>query len=903
MPVVSPPLPTSVKARQSILPFALLAAAGLAGNYFAFTFFLDIQFFTGSILALLALQFMGPGMGCAVAAVAGTVTCLNYGHPFVMLLLVAEVASVWFLVARRNITMVLADTCYWLLAGIPAIYLMFHLALQLPYGSTTMTMAKLTVNGIANALLARMLFMGWAAYSRSVPLSYREIVQNLFSLFVLLPSLVILAVSSRADFMETERAISTSLNQDSQRIDKLMETWALNRKQNLTVLAQTLSTATSSEMRNYLLLATSSDPSFKQIALMDANGEVVAFYPPPRQGESSEVGLNLADRRYLPLLRASLTPILSDVSFSWNGSPRPRVAVLAPVVKKGRFAGYVCGVITLQQTRTLLDKFTEHTEKIYTLSDKNGRVIMTNRPAGTGTSPSVENTGAPPVSLLGKWRREMDRSGTMVARATTYRSKIVVGELGEWTLTLEQPAAPFRRALYAKYTERFTLLLLVLIMSLGLAEFLSRRIMKNLEQLLQVTRALPSRLASGATVSWPETSVFEASYLIGNFKEMADSLQDQFKTIQAANETLARQTTLLQESEEKYRLLFDSANDAIIITDIGERILEANPLAVERLGYTRSELTGMCIADVETNEERRPREDPRERLLETKSVTYETVYRRKDGAPVSTEVSARLIQWGDRPVVLSICRDITERKRAYQARVIAMSDLISAIAHQWRQPLSTLGMIIQRTHALGSRQELSPEYLDEFKANAMRQIRYMSETIDEFRDFYRPDKERQEFSPAACIEESLKLLEAQFAHHGIEVQLIREPGSDLLVRGGGNEFKQVMLNLLGNARDAIQERRSKEGGPDPGIIRVTVASRRPGMLNIEVNDNGCGVSEETAPRLFAPYFTTKKESGGTGIGLYLSRTIIEESIGGTLRFVPDQEMTTFHIELPTGNEP
>ena len=91
-----------------------------------------------------------------------------------------------------------------------------------------------------------------------------------------------------------------------------------------------------------------------------------------------------------------------------------------------------------------------------------------------------------------------------------------------------------------------------------------------------------------------------------------------------------------------------------------------------------------------------------------------------------------------------------------------MGEMISAIAHQWRQPLATLGMIVQRTHAIASMKELTPESLAEFKASAMRQILYMSETIEGFRNFYRPEKQKEPFSPFLCISDAVRLFQPQF---------------------------------------------------------------------------------------------------------------------------------------------
>lgn len=227
-----------------------------------------------------------------------------------------------------------------------------------------------------------------------------------------------------------------------------------------------------------------------------------------------------------------------------------------------------------------------------------------------------------------------------------------------------------------------------------------------------------------------------------------------------------------------------------------------------------------------------------------------------------------------------------------------MGEMICAIAHQWRQPLATLGMIIQRTHAVGGMQGLTAEYLDEFKTNAMRQIKYMSDTIEEFRGFYRPEKQKVPFSPLNCINDAAKLFEPQFNGSIIAVDVDCRGCEEQQVEGFPNEFKQVILNLLGNARDAILKSRADSGEPKQGRISVLITVREDAVINIDISDNGCGIAPDVAPRILDPYFTTKQDSGGSGLGLYMSRMIVEKSLGGVLRLVQGQEGATFRIELP-----
>jgi len=242
-----------------------------------------------------------------------------------------------------------------------------------------------------------------------------------------------------------------------------------------------------------------------------------------------------------------------------------------------------------------------------------------------------------------------------------------------------------------------------------------------------------------------------------------------------------------------------------------------------------------------------------------------------------------------------------ERLLAEHSRLAAMGKMIDAIAHQWRQPLSILGMIIQRTHAVGTSQDLTGEQWDDFKNSAMRQIKHMSATIDEFRSFYRPEKERVLFQPCACITDAIKLLESQFSHQGIIVEMICPNEAQRFIYAYPNEFKQVILNLLGNARDAILDCRKAFGIPETGQIQVAVSIPRQQIIRIDVSDNGIGIDEDITPQIFDPYFTTKRETGGTGIGLYISRLIVEDSLCGIL-ILAQGAPTTFRIELPIMEE-
>ena len=353
----------------------------------------------------------------------------------------------------------------------------------------------------------------------------------------------------------------------------------------------------------------------------------------------------------------------------------------------------------------------------------------------------------------------------------------------------------------------------------------------------------------------------------------------------------------LMESESLYRSILNASPDNITITDREGNIKMVSPAGVTMFGYEQQDgLLGHNIVELISSEDR-GRFLPYIKGIFTGVGEYRAL--RSDGSTFDIETNGQLIRnaEGQSSSMVYVIRDMTERKLKGQSCRVAMGEMISAIAHQWRQPLATLGMIVQRTHAVGTMQGLTGDSLDEFKACAMRQIRYMSDTIDAFRNFPNPDKQKELFSPLSCINDAVTLFGFQLTNSFIAVDFQCHGCDELLVNGSPKEFKQVILNLLGNARDAIIESRDTDNKPEEGRIRVLMSINVENYLTIDISDNGCGIAPDIAQRILEPYFTTKEEKGGTGLGLYMSRMIVEESLGGRFRQISCSEGATFRIEL------
>lgn len=206
-----------------------------------------------------------------------------------------------------------------------------------------------------------------------------------------------------------------------------------------------------------------------------------------------------------------------------------------------------------------------------------------------------------------------------------------------------------------------------------------------------------------------------------------------------------------------------------------------------------------------------------------------------------------------------------------QNRLAAMGEMINNIAHQWRQPLNLIGLIVQ---GLPDCKDLSQEELDFEVGRIMKVVMYMSQTIDDFRYFFRQDKEKSRFSVNQAVAKSVEFISPSLIDKGISISITEQ--SEVDVFGYSNEYAQVLLNIISNAKDVLVEKKVAEPRIDISI------SWADGHSVVTITDNGGGISPDVMPKVFDPYFTTKEKTQGTGIGLYMSKIIIEQNIGGSL---------------------
>ncbi len=249
--------------------------------------------------------------------------------------------------------------------------------------------------------------------------------------------------------------------------------------------------------------------------------------------------------------------------------------------------------------------------------------------------------------------------------------------------------------------------------------------------------------------------------------------------------------------------------------------------------------------------------------------------------------------------IVCIMDDITERIQQkqfliQQSKLAEMGDMIAAIAHQWNEPLVELSALVQDIQTSYLLNELKDNDVKDFVNDSMVQIKYMSKTLSDFRNFLKPSTKKNLFSVSKALNEINEIIGKQIFYSNIQMNFnYKNKNEELLIYGYENEFKQVLLNIINNAKNKIVEKNlplNKKGSIDINIDKCI------NYNTIEIIDDAGEIDEKIINSIFEPYFTTKED--GMGLGLYMAKIIIEDKMRGIINVRNDENRVIFTIKLP-----
>jgi len=353
---------------------------------------------------------------------------------------------------------------------------------------------------------------------------------------------------------------------------------------------------------------------------------------------------------------------------------------------------------------------------------------------------------------------------------------------------------------------------------------------------------------------------------------------------------------------EQYKKAIESSN-IVSKTDIYGIITFANDEFCNISGYSRDELIGK-----DHNIVRHP-DIPDENFKKLWEVilakkTYKGTVKNlaKDGSSfyVNTTIIPILNNSGDIEEFIAIRYDVTKEVELQlalddkqkilfsQARFASLGQMIANIAHQWRQPLTELNLsLYSLKSSLGQK---SPEQIEVCYQDAKETIKSMSQTIEDFQNFFNPNKNIEPFNPIDSLSDALAIMKKALSKEHISINT--SLNTNMQITGMSNELTQIFINLLQNAKDAMSDI-----GDSEKTIYIQMSIEEDNIVTT-VQDSGHGIKEGILEEIFEPYFSTKHAGKGTGLGLFMSRMIVQQSLGGTIYAKNNEQGALFTIKIP-----
>ena len=363
-----------------------------------------------------------------------------------------------------------------------------------------------------------------------------------------------------------------------------------------------------------------------------------------------------------------------------------------------------------------------------------------------------------------------------------------------------------------------------------------------------------------------------------------------YNTLNKKVDTLQQEFAKTLQKQELLETLLDVSMEMIFIHDENLEIVDLNKTAIRMLNsYSKEDIIGKNLKEFFAQESIATLQ--KNIQLENNDIFEGKIEKEELNVLIKTES----FQNNNQKFFITSALDITEMKRkefqlVQQSRLAQMGEMLSMIAHQWRQPLNVIAVLIEMMLLKAQTNKLAIEEVQSISKKIMTQVNYLSKTIDDFKEYFKPQKKPKRTTIETIILGVIELVEASLSFHDVQLDLELKTNKEIVTFE--NELQQAILNIVKNAESALEKN-------DASNRYITIRAYSEDPFNIiEIEDNGGGIDEKIMSKIFDPYFSTKDEKNGTGLGLYMAKMIIEKHCQGKLKAQNTKEGAKFIIELP-----
>lgn len=561
----------SLKQRVSLnhqaIALILLIIAGFVGNYCRWTLFFDIDFIFGSIAVWVVVCLYGVRWGTLAGFIAGYCTYVIWHHPYTTITFTVEALFVgWLFHNRQQNNIVLLDALFWLLIGMPLVWLFYGVILKIDQTQVLIILMKQPVNGIFNALMASLMLTHlpihhWLKRPPAISaLSLQQTIFNLLVAFVSVPTLLLIVLSSNQIVDDIKNTVRLDLNDASRYLTVEVQGWYERRLVAINGLAELASTTPIQDnlIRQRIVFMRLNFPDFKNIYILDERGNSVLDF----NSSNMIVESIFNQKNYFEQLKRSPQPILSSVIFHPNKSDFPIALLSVPIERDGKFAGAILSEIDLSKITNLFQSSLDEENLDILLLDQQQTVTSSNKSELIGTQKFDWRKDGKISQIDPQSYHLLPVKVSYLVMVQWQKSKFIkefkLNANFPWTMIVQIAATPYVQQIERIHTRNMAILLLMSGLALISATLVSRQLTKPLLQLAEITTNLPDKLLDQEPVHWLHSSVTELVILIKNFRAMSSSLQQKFREINQSNELLElrvqERTQALREQNQRIEI-------------------------------------------------------------------------------------------------------------------------------------------------------------------------------------------------------------------------------------------------------------------------------------------------------------------------------------------------------------